>query len=102
VADHLHVRIHRPMGPRGAGAYAQCRKLFSSAGMLHKLWGGPPGPRGSPRTRRSPEESISCRPSGPARGPAADQGVRPTTSADVQFREKLAALRTSAPYDIAA
>ena len=31
------------------------------------MWGGPPGPRGIPQSRQRP-----------ARGPAADEGVRPT------------------------
>jgi choline-sulfatase len=35
-------------------------------------WGGPPGPRGSPRTRSSPK------PEKPTRASAADQWVRPT------------------------
>src|SRR5437764_944321 len=47
--------------------------------MLHKLWGGAPGPRGSPRTFRSLEESTLCSPSGPAWGPAVDLSINPNT-----------------------
>ena len=52
--------------------------------ILHQMmWGGPPGPRGSPRTRfpRSSRKIKCLRRSEPARGPAADQGVRPTSHA---------------------
>src|SRR5579863_1148270 len=38
--------------------------------MPMRMWGGPPGPRGSPRTRSSPVE--------PTRASAADRGGRPT------------------------
>ena len=31
---------------------------FPNVGHLHNSWGGPPGPRGSPRTRSSLEESA--------------------------------------------
>src|SRR5882724_971332 len=52
---------------------------------------GPPGPApGSYRTR-----ICNCW-ERPARGPAADQGVRPTIYADGRLWEKLVALRTNA------
>src|SRR5260221_9192390 len=63
--------------------------------MLHKLWGGPPGPRGTPFVPLLPRESGPCRDEEPARGPAADQGVRPTTYASVRSWEKLVALGES-------
>src|SRR5271166_6552149 len=46
-----------------------------------KKWGGPPSPRGSPRTRSSSAKSASSKPSKPTRASAADQGVRPTRNA---------------------
>jgi len=39
-------------------------------GILHKLWGGPPGPRGSPRTRFLQWNQVA------ARYKKADEGVR--------------------------
>src|ERR1700733_1696518 len=38
--------------------------------VMRRKWGGPPGPRGSPRTRSFFNK--------PTRASAADQGVRPT------------------------
>ena len=35
---------------------------FRKSRVLHKWWGGPPGPRGFPRTRSSPEESSAYDP----------------------------------------
>src|SRR5260221_11124685 len=63
--------------------------------MLHKLWGGPPGPGGTPFVPLLPRESGPSRDEEPARGPAADQGVRPTTYASVRSWEKLVALGDS-------
>src|SRR5260221_11641403 len=63
--------------------------------MLHKLWGGPPGPGGTPFVPLLPRESGPCRDEEPARGPALDQGVRPTTYASVRSWEKLVALGES-------
>jgi hypothetical protein len=58
-------------------------------------WGGPPGPRGTPPSRiRNDDIGILQGTSRPARGPAADEGVRPTGCADVRQREKYAALRS--------
>src|SRR5207249_3305861 len=61
--------------------------------ILQELWGGPPGPRGSPLTklpleqmpeqkvtsldRSSPTGSISSTTGRPASGPAADRGSAP-------------------------
>src|SRR5476649_3081769 len=56
--------------------------------ILHKLWGGPPGPRGSPWTRFSPTESASSAQGKPTRASAADQGVRPTINADCPILTK--------------
>jgi HlyD family secretion protein len=44
------------------------------------MWGGPPGPRGSPRTRSSAMKSPSSGPEMPTRASAADRGVRPTVT----------------------
>ena len=45
---------------------------FRRAGILHKWWGGPPGP-----VFLLKNQSLATT-GKPARGPAADQGVRPT------------------------
>src|SRR5262249_33163676 len=48
----------------------QCHMLFSESWIRHKLWGGPPGPRGSPWTRFPLEESgtFSWAEAGPGAG----------------------------------
>jgi len=56
-------------------------------GILHKLWGGPPGPRGSPWTRClhsqiSPMRSARGRRGRSPEGTPADRGVRPTINAE--------------------
>ena len=72
----------------GARTRAQCRKL----------WGRPPGLRGSPWTRcLVPGITPRGYPKRSARGPTADEGVRPTIYAAVLRWEKYAALRTRAP-----
>jgi hypothetical protein len=71
--------------------YTACLTLPFALGFVawrlwreQKLWGGPPGPRGSPRTRFSPTRPMSPDADGPARGPGcplgSDQGVRPTVN----------------------
>ena len=56
----------------GAGETAQCHLLFPTLGMLHKLWGGPPGPR--VRRGRSSPNRIRVVPAGRGR-----RGRRPRT-----------------------
>jgi len=81
----------------GARTHAQCRKLFPELGRLHKLWGRPPGLRGSPWTRcLVPRINPRGYPKRSARGPTADEGVRPTIYAAVLRWEKYAALRARA------
>src|ERR1035441_5547331 len=59
-------------------------------------WGGPPGPRGTPRSRSTLEES-SLRSSqkaglGPAGPNGTPEGIRPTTYADTRLWENPAEL----------
>src|SRR3989442_11346162 len=72
--------------------------LFVKTWIRHKWWGGPPGPRiqvraGPPGPARGSYRTRICNcEERPARGPAADQGVRPTIYADGRLWEKLVAL----------
>jgi hypothetical protein len=60
------------MGPSrtcGAGRKSQCHLVFRRRGIGHKWWGGPSGPRGTPRPalfsrRISVLKSSECRPGG--------------------------------------
>ena len=64
------------------------RLVFPRIGMLRKLWGGPPGPRGTPssRSRNNGISSLqgASRPTGAS---AAVQGDRPTIYAGAQYRK---------------
>jgi hypothetical protein len=55
-------------------------------------WGGPPGPRGTPSSRRCVKNQSAATTEKPTRGSAADEGVRPTISATARKREKYVAL----------
>jgi len=44
-----------------------------------------PGPRGTPSSRLFHDESVSCGHREAGGGPAADEGVRPTIHADIEF-----------------
>jgi len=70
----------------GTRESAQCHLLWIAATILHKLWGGPPGPRGSPWTRFSPTKSASstlrradggvgCGPGGPPHNQCRLRGI---------------------------
>src|SRR5476651_2707517 len=72
----------------GAGIQPNVTWFSQDLRILHKLWGGPPGPRGSPWTRFSPTESASSAQGKPTRASAADQGVRPTINADCPILTK--------------
>jgi hypothetical protein len=50
---------------------------FHVGGILHKRWGGPPGPRGSPWTRSSPKESSDCHPRQAGQGAGCGPGGPP-------------------------
>ena len=54
---------------------------------MQKWWGGPPGPHGTPSSRSFLEESGAANLEELARGPAADEGVRPTNYAGVLSKE---------------
>jgi len=47
-------------------------------GILHKLWGGPPGPRGSPWTRFFQWNQVSARYKKADEGVRRGPGLRPT------------------------
>ena len=60
---------------------------FSSGGYLCNSWGGPPGPRGSPRTRSSLEESGVCHRRQADRGVGRGPGGPPHNLAEYSFGE---------------
>src|SRR5471030_1442163 len=80
----------------GAGIQPNVTWFSQDLRILHKLWGGPPGPRGSPWTRFSPTESASSAQGKPTRASAADQGVRPTINADCPILTKPSGIGHSA------
>src|ERR1039458_8519597 len=64
-------------------------KLWHKVQIRRRWWDGPPGPRGTPSSR-IPNNDISTlqcvsRPTGAS---AADQGVRPTSKADLSVADK--------------
>jgi hypothetical protein len=61
----------------GAGGFAQCHLRFPRPGMLHNSWGSPPGLRGSPWTRSSPEESGALTVAASRRGRRPQSGGPP-------------------------
>ena len=70
---------------------------FPKVGIRHNLWGGPPGPRGTPSSRGLEQENqhLAKREqadAGVGRGP----GIRPTIDASVRLRENQVTLRTRA------
>jgi hypothetical protein len=75
-AAHERGIVHRDLKPNATYLLPKLR-------MLPKLWGGPPGPRGSPWTRFSPTKSASYRLQ------QADGGVRPTINANCSVLGKL-------------
>jgi hypothetical protein len=79
-----------PIADGGAGVHA------SMPHSMHKLWGGPagprPGPRGSPWTRSLLERSGNSALQRADEASAAVQGDRPTIYAGVRRWEKYAAL----------
>ena len=56
---------------------------FLNLGILHWLWGGPPGPQPAPWPASRQPEAVPCRRERPTGASAADPGVRPTFFADV-------------------
>src|SRR5450759_1648884 len=58
-----------------------------------KLWGGPPGPRGSPWTRFSPMKSASSTLRRADGGVGCGPGVRPTINADCAVLGKVCGIR---------
>src|SRR5438477_10687920 len=72
---------------------AQCRMVFSLVNNLHKLWGGPPGPRPTPPSAwlRLDETDRIDRRAGPG-GPARTRGSAPQFMQDSQFQKNYAAL----------
>ena len=56
---------------------------FRKAGARGQWWGGPLVRAGRPRPALSSKNQVLAKIEGPARGPAADQGVRPTNYASV-------------------
>ena len=75
-AAHERGIVHRDLKPNATYFLPKLR-------MLQKLWGGPPGPRGSPWTRFSPTKSASYRLQ------QADGGVRPTINANCSVLGKV-------------
>src|ERR1035437_263604 len=74
-------------------AIALCHILFPELRIRQEGWGGPPGPRGSPWTRSSlSKNQVIATLDKPARGPAADRGVRPTICPGARFWKKYVAL----------
>src|SRR5450759_4155970 len=61
--------------------------------ILPKLWGGPPGPRGSPWTRFSPMKSASSTLRRADGGVGCGPGVRPTINADCAVLGKVCGIR---------
>src|SRR5580704_4039473 len=64
---------------------------FRETGALHKWWGGPPGPRGTPPSRSFFKVQVLPNDDEPARGPAADEGGRPTFYASARSWDNYAA-----------
>ena len=72
---------------------AQCHLVFAGQTIPGKKWGGPPSPRGPPWTRSfASQNQPHVIPERPARGPAADQGVRPTIYAERPIQGKLSGI----------
>jgi hypothetical protein len=76
IKEEDEIKTGERRGGRGRGGSAAAlgaRALmphsFPISGQLHKLWGGPPGQRGTPSSRSGLEESSRCIPG------QADQGV---------------------------
>jgi len=64
--------------------------------ILPKLWGGPPGPRGSPWTRFSPMKSASSTLRRADGGVGCGPGVRPTINAGCAVLGKACGIRLAA------
>jgi hypothetical protein len=56
---------------------AQCRLVFAKLGIRHNLEGGPPGPRGTPSSRSSLEESGACHHRQVGQGAGCERGRPP-------------------------
>ena len=67
-------------------------ELSSPRGLRIDWWGGPPGPRGTPSSRRCVKNRPAAVTEEPTRGLAADEGVRPTICAIARKPEKYVAL----------
>jgi hypothetical protein len=77
---------------RVAGNLAQCVILFPSERLRINWWGGPPGPRGTPSSRRFVKNQSAANTKEPTRGSAAYEGVHPTICAIAPKRERYVAL----------
>ena len=73
-------------------ASAQCRLLFPNKGFGVDCGADPLVRAGRPRPALLSKNQALPEPGRPARGLAADEGVRPTIYADARLWEKLAAL----------
>src|SRR4051794_35520141 len=75
-------------------------RATKAARMIGVWWDGPPGPRPAPWPVFFPYPEIRVSSRRPARGPAADQGVRPTFSTfiDLPLRRTLCPLSVSSHY----
>jgi len=80
---------------RGAGTLARCHVAFGKLGFGINGGADPLVRAGRPRPALSSRNQVLATIEEPARGPAADQGVRPTKYAGVRSWENDVALRHS-------
>src|SRR5260370_34335221 len=70
---------------------------FPTSGILHLLWGGPPGPRGTPTSRRLIEGSIAYHYGKAGQGAGCGSGDPPHNLCRCPARGKLSGIGPSCP-----